>query len=127
MIRALAALYRQTQQFFHDHLVGLYRWDDVEFAAREKNVNPAPDTWPRNRRGQRIRPEPVEGKFAAVVRLQFGPWDMMVEGPSEHPPLGWVTLKGFETIEGPLDATTWAMMADHIKQNHMERENGTAG
>lgn len=126
MIRPLAALTRLVQQFFHDHLVGVYDWEQVEFAAREKNVTPPVADWPCNGRGRRIRPEPLEGKHQAVLRLRFGPWDLTVEGSNEHPPLGWLTLEGFETIEGPLDAATWDKIAEHIKQNHMESENGTA-
>lgn len=126
MIRPLAALTRLVQQFFHSHLVGVYDWDEVEFAPREKTVVAPVAEWPRNGRGKRIRPEQLEGKFAAVLQLRFGPWDLTVEGSSEHPPLGWLTLKGFETIEGPLDTATWDKFAEHIKQNHMERENGTA-
>lgn len=123
MIRPLAALTRQVQQFFHVYLVGIYSWEDVEFAAREKNVNLPPQ---RNSRGRLVRPEPAEGKHQVVLRLSFGPWDMRVEGSNEHPPLGWVALKGFDTIEGPLDTTTWVRIAEHIRQNHMEREHGSA-
>lgn len=123
MIRPLAALTRQVQDFFHTHLVGIYRWDEVAFGAREKNINPPPETWERNSRGRRIRPEPKEGKYHAAIRLQFGVWDLTIEGPNEHPPLGWLSLQGFEKLEGPLDAATWKRFGEHIKAIHEEHQN----
>jgi hypothetical protein len=120
MIRALAALTRQAQEFFHTYLVGIIAWDEVEFAPRERNENPPPAMWARNRRGRRIRPDRLEGKHRAMLRMEFGLWRMTVEAPSEHPPLGWLTLEGAETLEGPLDAATWKRFGDHIKEKHKE-------
>lgn len=117
MIRPLAALTRQAQEFFHTELVGIFRWDDVEFAPPEKQEKPEPEI---NTRGRRVRPERPEGKFHATVRMEFGIWRLMIDGPTERPPLGWLTLEGHETIEGPLDAATWRRFAVHIKENHEE-------
>ena len=123
MIRAIAALTRQAQDFFHSHLLGLYRWDDVEFMPLEKNVRIPPEMWERTSRGRRIRPERQEGRHHVERKLRFGIWDLTISGPSEHPPLGWLILSGHETIEGPLDAATWKRFADHIKEHHEEIEN----
>lgn len=126
MIRPIAALTRQVQQLFHDHLVGLYRWDDAKFAVRERNVNIPPEQWERNRRGRRIRPERLEGRYHAVLQVQFGVWDLSVEGPNERPPLGRIKLSdGHEATEGPLDPATWALIGKRITSHHMERDNGT--
>lgn len=120
MIRASAALTRQAQDFFHTYLVGIVKWDEVEFSAKEKNVNPPPETWARNSRGRRIRPERLEGKHRAIVRMQFRIWDLTIEGPNEHPPLGWLTLRDHETLEGPLDPATWKIFGQHIQKKHKE-------
>lgn len=119
MIRPLAALTRQIQECFHTYLVGVVRWEDVEFNPRKKVERTEPKTWPRNRRGGLVRPEFQDGKYHVALRMQFGVWDLEVEGPSEHPPLGWVRLTGHGTVEGPLDPATWKNIAEHIKK-HME-------
>lgn len=120
MIRARAALTRQAQDFFHTHLVGLYRWDDVSFSPPEKQDKPVPFI---NARGRRQRPERPEGKFHAIVEMEFGIWRLTIKGPNEHPPLGWLTLEAGEIIEGPLDAATWKRFAEHIKEKHQEMKN----
>jgi hypothetical protein len=123
MIRALAALTRQAQEFFHSHLVGLYRWEDVEFMPLEKNVRVPPEQWVRTSRGKRIRPAPMEGRHKAERQMRFGIWDLTIAGPSDEHPIGWLVLSGHETIEGPLDMVTWKRFGDHIKQHHEEIEN----
>lgn len=120
MIRARAALTRQAQDFFHTYLVGLYGWDDVEFMPAEKNDRPQPEI---NSRGRRRRPERPEGKYHATVEMEFGIWRLTIEGPNEHPPLGWLTLEAGEKIEGPLDAATWRQFGEHIQKTHKEMKN----
>lgn len=122
MIRANAALTRQAQDFFHTHLVGLFRWDETKFAPPEKDEPVAPALWDRNRRGRRVRPE-RQGKYHDRVELEFGIWRLTIEGPNEHPPLGWLTLEAHEIIEGPLDPATWKQFGEHIRENHREIEN----
>lgn len=117
MIRPLAALTRQAQDFFHTHLVGVYSWDEVSFAPAEKQDKPTPF---RDHRGRMRRPEPPEGKFHAIVEMEFGIWRLKIEGPNEHPPLGWLTLDAGEIIEGPLDSATWKKFAAHIKEKREE-------
>lgn len=120
MIRANAALTRQIQDFFHRHLVGIYRWDDVEFAPPERNEKPVAQ---RNSRGRMRRAERPEGKFHAIVRIEFSIWRLTVEGPNEHPPLGWLELDGHGTVEGPLDSATWDRAGALIKKKHEEFQN----
>lgn len=113
MIRANAALTRQAQDFFHQHLVGIYRWEEATFSPPERNEKPEIFLTPR---GRRRRPERPEGKYHAIVRMEFGIWRLTIEGPNEHPPLGWIELDGHGTIEGPLDSATWERMAALIKE-----------
>lgn len=122
MIRALAALTRQIQECFHAHLVGVVRWEEVQFGPRKRVEKTPPSDWKRNKRGGLIRPEFQDGKYHVALHLQFGVWDLEVEGPSEHPPLGWVRLTGHGTVEGPLDPATWKNIAEHIKK-HMELDH----
>lgn len=117
MIRARAALTRQAQDFFHAHLVGLYRWDDVTFKPAEKVEKPEPVI---TARGRRRRPERPEGKFLDLVEMEFGIWRLTIAGPNEHPPIGWILLEAGEEIEGPLDPATWQRLGAHIKQKHEE-------
>lgn len=132
MIRPLAALTRQVQDFFHGHLVGIYRWEDAVFLPRERNEKPPPETWPRTKRGRRVRPEGLEGRWHHVLRLSFGPYDLEVTGPAEHPPLGNVVLfdgaarTDDDTVEGPLDPATWEKIAGRIKTDHAERQHHVA-
>lgn len=120
MIRPLAALTRQVQDFFHTYLTEIFKWDQVEFAPPEKNEPPPPEI---NARGRRRRPERTQGKYHERLRMEFGIWRLTVEGPNEHPPLGWLTLEGREIIEGPLDSTTWKKFGEHIRENHREIED----
>jgi hypothetical protein len=118
MIRARAALLRQAQDFFQSYLLGLYRWDETRIAAPEKNEVPEPAI---NARGRKRRPERPEGKFHATVEIEFGIWRLKIEGPNEHPPLGWLKLDGHGELEGPLDAAVWRLFGEHIrKQEEIE-------
>jgi len=117
MIRARAALLRQAQDFFQRHLLDLYRWETVSIAPPDKNAQPVPEI---NSRGRKRRPERPEGKYHAIVEIEFGIWGLTVEGPNERPPLGWLTLSAHEKLEGPLDAATWQRFGEHIKKTHEE-------
>lgn len=120
MIRANAALTRQAQDFFHQYLVGIHRWDEATFAPAERNEKPEPILTPR---GRRRRPDRPEGKYHAIVRMEFGIWRLTIFGPNERPPLGWLELDGHGMVDGPLDSETWKRMADLIKKNHEEFQN----
>jgi hypothetical protein len=121
MIRANLALTRQAQDFFRRHLVGIYRWDDVVFLPKERNDLPEIIV---TARGRRRRTERAEGKFHAIVQMQFpgrdGIWQIRIEGPNEHPPLGWIELDGPDIIDGPLDSSTWDRIGEFIKKKHEE-------
>jgi hypothetical protein len=120
MIRPLAALTRQVQEFFHKELIGIFVWDDILFSPPEKNETPQTSV---NRRGRRHRPERAEGKYHAMLQIEFGIWRLKVEGPTEHPPLGWLTLDAADVLEGPLDAATWKQFGSHIRKKHEEIKN----
>lgn len=120
MIRPIAALTRQAQDFFHTYLVGIFPWDEVQFAPAEKNEKPQPEI---NARGRRRRPERAEGKYHAKLVLEFGIWRLTIKGPTEHPPLGWLVLEAHETLEGTLDPATWKRFGEHIRQTHKEISN----
>ncbi len=120
MIRARAALNRQAQDFFKAYLLDLYRWETVSIAPPDRNEQPKPEM---NSRGRRRRPERPEGKYHATIQIEFGIWRLTIEGPNEHPPLGWLTLEAGEKIEGPLDAATWRQFGEHIQKTHKEMKN----
>jgi hypothetical protein len=120
VIRPNAALTRQAQEMFRNHLVGCYGWEEVTFAPPEKNERPQPFITPR---GRRRRAEPAEGKYRHLVCMEFGIWQIRIEGPEEHPPLGWIMMDGRGEIEGPLDPETWNKIGRHIKTKHEELKN----
>lgn len=124
-IRQRSALHRQVQMFFHEHLVGVYSWEDVQTRRAEPVKR---ETKPNG------TPLPFEaGKFRDKVEIYFGPFDLVALGPYEDDrhPCGLIrcsTPRG--SCEGPLDATTWQKIGDFIKQNKQEevdhgRESGT--
>lgn len=118
MIRTRSPLYRQVQNFFHSHLLGIYRWDDVEHAPAQK-VEKKPGT-------------PWEGgKIHDKIEMRFGPFDLTVLGPFEDPahPCGRIEIQtGRDAIDGPLDPGTWDRVAGFIKDHKTEEDHGiTAG
>lgn len=123
MIRANLALTRQAQDMFRAHLVGVIGWDEVEFAPREKRIQPPTAGLSRQER-RRLREDKPEGKFEQEVCLRFGVWEIRIESPADHPPLGCVTMTGDTTIKGPLDPSTWDEIGRHIKQKTEELKNG---
>lgn len=94
------------------------------FAPKEKNEKPEIVT---TARGRRRRTERAEGKFRAIVQMIFpgpdGVWQLSIEGPNEHPPLGWITLDGPDIVEGPLDSMTWDRIGETIKKINEEFRN----
>lgn len=119
MIRANLALFRQAQEMFRAHLVGVFSWEQVEFSPRTKRlVKPMADMSRRERRNaRRDRPE---GKYEQEVRLQFGIWEILIQSPADHPPLGNVVLTGAAEVSGPLDPATWDRIGQTIKQKTEE-------
>lgn len=122
MIQERTALYRQVQAFFHDHLVGLYDWDSVEFDPAEK-VERTP--------GKRLE----AGKTHDRIGVRFGPFSVSAHGPFDdfgpgvNHPCGLIVARsmGGKTVEGPLDATTWDRIASFIRENREEHHGVNAG
>lgn len=114
MIHARTALYRQAQAFFHEHLIGIYSWDDVE-STKAKAVERAPGE------------QREAGKTHDTVDMRFGPFDLEMAGPFEAPPCGLIRIKvGQHSCEGPLDATTWRNVGNFVKQHNLEEyDNGS--
>lgn len=110
MIHARTALFRQAQDFFHSHLVGLYRWDDVDH-SRPQKVEKIP--------GKALE----AGKTHDKIEMRFGPFSLTVSGPFEDPkyPCGLILVQtGAQSLEGPLDSATWDRAAGFIKEHNSE-------
>jgi hypothetical protein len=114
MISARHALLRQAQQYFHMHLLGVVKWDDV---IVDKPI-PIPPV-----RGNR-----EQGKFKDIVVTHFNGFRMELIGPFESDePLGLIKLsRGDNWFEGTLDAVTWSRAADFIKRHKQQgADHGT--
>jgi hypothetical protein len=111
LINERRALTRQIQAMFHEHLLGVYRWDQaVILSPRLVEKKPGRDR--------------EAGKYHDQIIMQIGPFDIEVSGPDEHPPCGQVMVKfGILFQDGPLDATTWAKVAEFIKKHKPEEDN----
>lgn len=123
MINPRTALTRIAQEFFHQHLIALYRWDEVEYEPPERVENIVLTRSERRAMAKRgiTVPEPLDGKYREVIRMGFGPYNLMLKSSVEAPPCGIAVLStGDNKIEGPLDAKTWQEFADfiHERQNH---------
>lgn len=114
MINERRALTRQIQAMFHEHLLGVYRWDEASIAKpRDAFKTPGVDR--------------EAGKHLDQIIMRLGPFDLEVNGPAEDPkwPCGRVLVKrGSEFQDGPLDATTWAKVAAFIKKHKIEEDHG---
>lgn len=116
MIRERNALYRQVQEFFHSHLLGVYRWDDVEHARPHKIDRPE---------GAKERAEQswYRGQTHDKIEMRFGRFELTVIGPFEddNHPNGLITVQhGQESLKGPLDPLTWDHVAEFIKTHNRE-------
>lgn len=123
MISARNALFRQTQEFFHSHLLGIYRWDDVEHSRPQTIDRPE---GVKERREQSW----YRGKTHDKVEMRFGPFSLTVTGPFEDEkyPCGLISVQtGRLSLEGPLDSATWDRAASFIKEHRSEEvEHGIA-
>lgn len=112
MIRARNALSRQAQEFFHSHLLGLYRWDDVDHSPAQDVVKERGKPW-------------EAGKTHDTVEMRFGPFALTVAGPFEAPPCGSILIEtGRDKFEGPLDPATWDKVAQFVKDHDSEEYHG---
>jgi hypothetical protein len=110
MISARHALLRQAQEYFHTYLLGVIKWDDV---VVDKPI-PIPPV-----KGNR-----EQGKFKDIVVAHFDGFRMELISPfeSEEWPLGRVRIvRGNDLFQGPLDAASWALVANFIK---LQKEHG---
>lgn len=117
MISERKALVRQIQQMFHEHLVGVYRWDDASI-AKPIEVKRIP--------GQ----DREAGKYPDHILMRLGSFDLKVSGPADDPqwPCGRVQVKrGKHSLDGPLDARTWLNVANFIKEHKQEENNDGEG
>ena len=109
MISTRHALLRQAQEYFHIHLLGVIKWDDVIVDK------PIPIAAVKGQRDQ--------GKFKDIVVAHFDGFRMEITGPFEDDrwPLGRVMIScGNSFMEGPLDAMSWALAADFIKLENVK-------
>ncbi len=113
MIHPRMSLTRIAQEFFHTHMVGIFKWDQIEHAPPDKITK---NDIALAKANGLDRPD---GKFREMIRMQFGQYDLMIESANEHPPLGRILLtgRGRDPVEGPIDPTTWTKIANHIKQD----------
>lgn len=122
MIRPRSALTRQVQEFFHHHLVGVFKWDDIEFVKPERVDLPADAAQRREMQAAH------EDKFHERIAMSFGRYDLVVESPSEKPPLGLAKLKlGAKVVEGPLDPSTWSIFGNFIRKEEAKNGQRIAG
>ena len=100
-------LSRHVQVFFETELLGLYRFDQAEFAVTEEAPRP-PGMSPLRR--------PPFGWHREIVEVRFGTYDLSVSSPNEAPPLGEIVLVHPDGEErGPLDDTTWKQIGTFIR------------
>jgi hypothetical protein len=100
-MHARTLLFKQLQQFFEEHLRGLWTISDVIFEVEEPG---------EKIRGRRQMPR-------EIVTGMFGDWTLSIESTVEAPPLGKIELRGFRgTVTGVIDERTWRDVAGTIKQ-----------
>lgn len=100
-INARKQLFRQLQQFFEQHLTGLWTISDVAFEP--------PELLPKERGRRQLHREIVTG--------YFGAYTICLSSPEEKPPLGEISCTSFHglSVRGPLDARIWELIAAEIK------------
>lgn len=114
MLHARSLLIRQVQCFFEEKLCGLYRWQtsgnpDDELTPGVVRIRP-PEKYPKEKGRRQLDKE--------VVAVDFGPYSLLVASPEEKPPVGNIIIfhQTLGSLEGPLDAATWARVEAFIKK-----------
>jgi hypothetical protein len=123
MIRSQMVLLRIAEEFFRNHLVGLYAWDRVKISPPERRP-PIPPNIPFRERRNLMAEREGKGKWLEQERLAFGPWEILIYSAQEKGPLGEVTLRGNlgdMLVTGPLDPATWAKIGDYIRNSHQRK------
>jgi len=127
MIRSDSALLRHAQDFFLSDLVGLYTWGDVRIAPPEVRPGIPPNVDYRERRKQ-MESRIGMGRNVEQARIVFKPWELLIYSSNERPPLGEVSLReadninGGVLVSGPIDATTWKRIGEWIRANSHQRK-----
>jgi hypothetical protein len=100
-INARRQLFRQLQQFFEQHLIGLWTISDVVFDP--------PELLAKEPGRRQLHRESISGHFGAFT--------ITLSSPEEKPPLGEIVCQSLHglRIEGPLDARTWERIAAEIR------------
>ena len=123
MIRSDSALLRHAQDFFLSDLVGLYTWGDVRIAPPEVRPGIPPNVDYRERRRQ-MESRVGMGRNVEQARIVFKPWELLIYSSNERPPLGEVSLReadninGGVLVSGPIDAATWKRIGEWIRTHH---------
>jgi hypothetical protein len=126
MIRSDSALLRHAQDFFLSDLVGLYTWGDVRIAPPEVRPGIPPNVDYRERRRQ-MESRVGMGRNVEQARIVFKPWELLIYSSNERPPLGEVSLReadninGGVLVSGPIDAATWKKIGEWIRSSHGNR------
>jgi hypothetical protein len=94
-------LFRQLQQFFEEHLTGLWTISDVSFDA--------PELLPKEPGKRQLHREQVIG--------HFGHYTVCLSSPEEKPPLGEILCTSVhgDSVRGSLDPATWSLVALMIR------------
>jgi len=127
MIRSDSALLRHAQDFFLSDLVGLYSWGDVQIAPPEVRPGIPPNVDYRERRRQ-MESRVGMGRNVEQARIVFKPWELLIYSSNERPPLGEVSLReadninGGVLVSGPIDAATWKRIGEWIRANSHQRK-----
>ena len=127
MIRSDSALLRHAQDFFLSDLVGLYTWGDVRIAPPEVRPGIPPNVDYRERRRQ-MESRVGMGRNVEQARIVFKPWELLIYSSNERPPLGEVSLReadninGGVLVSGPIDAATWKRIGEWIRANSHQRK-----
>lgn len=125
MIRSQTMLLRHAQDFFRSDLVGLFNWDkDVKLSPPELR-EPIPPGLGRIERRRAMEAREGKGKYLEQERLRFDPWEILIYSAQERGPVGEVRLRVYDTgeelISGPLDASTWRKIGEHVRLTHQRK------
>lgn len=107
-MRTRAGLFRLLQQFFEEHLRGVYAISDVAWNVAEDAVpQPGRRRW-------------AEGKLRDIVAGRFGDFEVHLASSQEVPPLGRVTFRyrGELLVAGVPDMVTFRAAGEAIKHHH---------
>lgn len=116
MIKARKALVRHAIAFFETELIGLYRWGTGTVTEPPEDNTERDDEKPLR--------DHVFGKHREVLVVNFGPWRLKLESPTEHPPVGYATLEAdnLRLFGGAIDQSTWKEMGEIVRSKESSNE-----